>query len=68
MVEWVTQAHALLEKSALTEDILLRAVHRAMDEGGMMPRKGLGAFFATTQELGVPVLVFSAGIGEGCIL
>jgi len=63
MVEWVTQAHALLEKSALTEDLLLRAVHRAIDEGGMMPREGIQAFFTSTQRLGVPVLVFSAGIG-----
>lgn len=64
MVEWVTKAHTLLLHSGLTEETLKKAVKQAMDVGGMVPRAGLGHFFRTTGEQGVPVLVFSAGIAN----
>ncbi|KAL0992766.1 hypothetical protein UPYG_G00098110 [Umbra pygmaea] len=60
MVEWWTKAHELLVQEHIKKDLLQEAVR----ESDAMLREGYQLFFDHLQEHSVPLLIFSAGIGD----
>ncbi|XP_018620206.1 7-methylguanosine phosphate-specific 5'-nucleotidase-like [Scleropages formosus] len=60
MVEWWTKAHDLLIEQKIQKDRLAVVVR----ESDAMLRDGYKLFFDHLQEKGVPLLIFSAGIGD----
>ncbi|XP_026784050.3 7-methylguanosine phosphate-specific 5'-nucleotidase-like isoform X1 [Pangasianodon hypophthalmus] len=60
MVEWWTQAHDLLVQQRIRKDQLAQAVR----DSGSMLREGYKSFFDVLQQNSVPLLIFSAGIGD----
>ncbi|KAJ8253717.1 hypothetical protein COCON_G00203290 [Conger conger] len=60
MVEWWTKAHALLVQQKIKKDLLSPVVR----ESSAMLREGYQLFFDCLQEHSVPLLIFSAGIGD----
>ncbi|XP_069004743.1 cytosolic 5'-nucleotidase 3-like [Embiotoca jacksoni] len=60
MVEWWTKAHELLVKQEIRKDLLAVAVR----ESDAMLREGYQLFFDHLHEHSVPLLIFSAGIGD----
>ncbi|KAM4531195.1 cytosolic 5'-nucleotidase 3-like [Odontesthes bonariensis] len=60
MVEWWTKAHELLVKQKIKKDLLATAVH----ESEARLRDGYKLFFDHLHEHSVPLLIFSAGIGD----
>ncbi|KAM4597993.1 cytosolic 5'-nucleotidase 3-like [Polymixia lowei] len=60
MVEWWTKAHALLVQQNIRKDLLAVAVR----ESDAMLREGYRFFFDHLQEHSIPLLIFSAGLGD----
>ncbi|XP_077051676.1 cytosolic 5'-nucleotidase 3-like isoform X3 [Siphateles boraxobius] len=60
MVEWWTKAHELLVEQKISKDHLVRAVK----ESEAMLRDGYKQFFDHLHQMSVPLLIFSAGIGD----
>uniref|UniRef100_A0A667ZKN0 5'-nucleotidase n=1 Tax=Myripristis murdjan TaxID=586833 RepID=A0A667ZKN0_9TELE len=60
MVEWWTKVHELLIQQKIRKDMLARAVK----ESSAMLREGYKVFFDRLAEHQVPLLIFSAGIGD----
>nr|XP_046271605.1 cytosolic 5'-nucleotidase 3-like isoform X1 [Scatophagus argus] len=60
MVEWWTKAHELLVQQKIRKDQLAVAVQ----ESDAMLREGYQLFFDHLQEHSIPLLIFSAGIGD----
>lgn len=60
MVEWWTKAHELLVEQKIRKDHLARAVN----ESEAMLRDGYQQFFDHLHQMCVPLLIFSAGIGD----
>lgn len=60
MVEWWTKAHELLVEQKISKDHLVRAVK----ESEAMLRDGYKQFFDHLLQMSVPLLIFSAGIGD----
>lgn len=60
MVEWWTRAHELLVQQKIKKDMLATAVR----ESDAMLREGYQLFFDRLHEHSIPLLIFSAGIGD----
>ncbi|KAF0875766.1 cytosolic 5'-nucleotidase 3A isoform X1 [Hyaena hyaena] len=60
MVEWYTKAHSLLVEQALPKAKLKEIVA----ESDVMLKEGYENFFDKLQQYGIPVFIFSAGIGD----
>ncbi|KAJ8344697.1 hypothetical protein SKAU_G00288900 [Synaphobranchus kaupii] len=60
MVEWWTKAHALLVQQKIRKDLLSLVVR----ESDARLREGYRLFFDCLQEHSIPLLIFSAGIGD----
>ncbi|XP_035262689.1 7-methylguanosine phosphate-specific 5'-nucleotidase-like isoform X1 [Anguilla anguilla] len=60
MVEWWTKAHNLLIQQKIRKDLLAQVVK----ESDAMLREGYKEFFDQLQEHNVPLLIFSAGVGD----
>ncbi|KAG7504229.1 7-methylguanosine phosphate-specific 5' [Solea senegalensis] len=60
MVEWWTKAHELLVQQAIRKDMLTTAVR----ESEAKLREGFQLFFDHLHEHSIPLLIFSAGIGD----
>ncbi|KAL3051519.1 hypothetical protein OYC64_001714 [Pagothenia borchgrevinki] len=60
MVEWWTQVHELLIQQRIRKDLLAQAVK----ESSAMLREGYKVFFDRLTEQQVPLLIFSAGVGD----
>ncbi|KAI3359542.1 hypothetical protein L3Q82_013942 [Scortum barcoo] len=60
MVEWWTRAHELLVQQEIRKDLLATAVQ----ESNAMLRDGYQLFFNHLHEHSIPLLIFSAGIGD----
>ncbi|XP_051991519.1 cytosolic 5'-nucleotidase 3-like isoform X2 [Xyrauchen texanus] len=60
MVEWWTKAHELLVQQKIRKDNLAPAVR----ESEAMLREGYQQFFDNLHQMCVPLLIFSAGIGD----
>ncbi|KAL2100821.1 hypothetical protein ACEWY4_002582 [Coilia grayii] len=60
MVEWWTKAHALLVQQKIKKDLLATVVR----ESDAMLREGYQFFFDHLKEQNIPLLIFSAGIGD----
>ncbi|KAK7940113.1 hypothetical protein WMY93_003439 [Mugilogobius chulae] len=60
MVEWWTKAHELLIEQRIKKD----ALHIAVRESDAMLREGYEFFFDHLHEHSIPLLIFSAGIGD----
>ncbi|KAM9431776.1 cytosolic 5'-nucleotidase 3-like isoform 1-T1 [Clarias gariepinus] len=60
MEEWWTQAHDLLVQQRIRKDQLSQAVRHS----GAMLREGYKSFFDMLQQNSVPLLIFSAGVGD----
>ncbi|CAL8301552.1 unnamed protein product [Lota lota] len=60
MVEWWTKVHHLLIQQKIQRDMLAQAVR----ESGVILREGYKVFFDRLAELQVPLLIFSAGVGD----
>ncbi|XP_038591427.1 7-methylguanosine phosphate-specific 5'-nucleotidase-like isoform X2 [Micropterus salmoides] len=60
MVEWWTKVHKLLIQQRIRKDMLARAVK----ESSAMLRGGYKVFFDRLAEQQVPLLIFSAGVGD----
>lgn len=60
MVEWWTKAHELLVQQKIKKDMLATAVR----ESEAMLREGYQLFFNHLYEHSIPLLIFSAGIGD----
>ncbi|KAJ3607564.1 hypothetical protein NHX12_024615 [Muraenolepis orangiensis] len=60
MVEWWTKVHHLLIQQNIQRDMLAQAVR----ESGVILRDGYEVFFDRLAELQVPLLIFSAGVGD----
>lgn len=60
MVEWWTKAHEILVQQAIKKDLLAVAVR----ESEAMLREGYPLFFSHLHEHSIPLLIFSAGIGD----
>ncbi|KAK5616917.1 5'-nucleotidase, cytosolic III [Crenichthys baileyi] len=60
MVEWWTKAHDLLVEQKIKKDELAEAVR----ESDAMLREGYELFFDRLHEHSIPLLIFSAGIGD----
>ncbi|XP_046709377.1 7-methylguanosine phosphate-specific 5'-nucleotidase A-like isoform X3 [Silurus meridionalis] len=60
MVEWWTQAHDLLIQQRIRKDQLAQAVRNS----GAMLREGYKRFFDVLHQNSVPLLIFSAGVGD----
>ncbi|TNN47218.1 7-methylguanosine phosphate-specific 5'-nucleotidase [Liparis tanakae] len=60
MVEWWTKVHELLIQQKIRKDLLARAV----EESSAMLRDGYKLFFDRLTEERVPLLIFSAGVGD----
>ncbi|XP_076864274.1 cytosolic 5'-nucleotidase 3-like isoform X2 [Brachyhypopomus gauderio] len=60
MVEWWTKAHALLIEQKIRKDQLTAAVK----ESDAMLREGFQLFFDHLHQHSIPLLIFSAGIGD----
>ncbi|KAJ8414349.1 hypothetical protein AAFF_G00052190 [Aldrovandia affinis] len=60
MVEWWTKAHDLLIQQKIRKDLLAQVVK----DSDALLREGYKAFFDQLQERNVPLLIFSAGVGD----
>ncbi|XP_037399807.1 cytosolic 5'-nucleotidase 3-like isoform X2 [Pygocentrus nattereri] len=60
MVEWWTQAHDLLVQQRIKKDQLAKAVR----ESDAMLRDGYEVFFGSLKDHSIPLLIFSAGLGD----
>uniref|UniRef100_UPI0037E8625C 7-methylguanosine phosphate-specific 5'-nucleotidase-like isoform X1 n=1 Tax=Semicossyphus pulcher TaxID=241346 RepID=UPI0037E8625C len=60
MVEWWTKVHELLIQQRIRKDLLAQAVK----ESNAMLRDGYTVFFDRLAEQQVPLLIFSAGVGD----
>ncbi|XP_049419638.1 7-methylguanosine phosphate-specific 5'-nucleotidase-like isoform X1 [Epinephelus fuscoguttatus] len=60
MVEWWTKVHELLIQQRIRKDMLAQAVK----ESSAMLRDGYKVFFDRLTEQQVPLLIFSAGVGD----
>lgn len=60
MVEWWTKVHELLIEQKIRKDLLAQAVR----ESSTMLRDGYKVFFDGLAEHQVPLLIFSAGVGD----
>uniref|UniRef100_A0A8C7IHL2 5'-nucleotidase n=1 Tax=Oncorhynchus kisutch TaxID=8019 RepID=A0A8C7IHL2_ONCKI len=60
MVEWWTKAHTLLVQQRIRKDLLKDMVK----ESDAMLREGYELFFDHLQEHRIPLLIFSAGLGD----
>ncbi|XP_056152672.1 7-methylguanosine phosphate-specific 5'-nucleotidase-like [Lampris incognitus] len=60
MVEWWTKVHELLIQQRIRRDMLPQAVK----ESGAMLREGYKVFFDHLAKQQVPLLIFSAGVGD----
>ncbi|XP_029491632.1 cytosolic 5'-nucleotidase 3-like [Oncorhynchus nerka] len=60
MVEWWTKAHTLLVQQRIRKDLLKDMVK----ESDAMLREGYQLFFDHLQEHSIPLLIFSAGLGD----
>jgi len=60
MVEWWTRAHELLVQQKIKKDMLATVVR----ESDAMLREGYQLFFDHLHEHSIPLLIFSAGIGD----
>ncbi|XP_038845115.1 cytosolic 5'-nucleotidase 3-like [Salvelinus namaycush] len=60
MVEWWTKAHTLLVQQRIRKDLLQDVVK----ESDAMLREGYQLFFGHLQEHSIPLLIFSAGLGD----
>ncbi|XP_032358963.1 7-methylguanosine phosphate-specific 5'-nucleotidase isoform X3 [Etheostoma spectabile] len=60
MVEWWTKVHELLIQQRIRKDMLAQAVR----ESSAMLRDGYKVFFDRLTEQQVPLLIFSAGVGD----
>ncbi|XP_053496204.1 7-methylguanosine phosphate-specific 5'-nucleotidase isoform X2 [Ictalurus furcatus] len=60
MEEWWTRAHDLLIKERIRKDQLVQAVR----DSGAMLREGYKSFFDVLRWNSVPLLIFSAGVGD----
>nr|XP_020498391.1 7-methylguanosine phosphate-specific 5'-nucleotidase-like isoform X1 [Labrus bergylta] len=60
MVEWWTKVHELLIQQRIRKDLLAQAVN----ESGTMLRDGYKSFFDRLAEQQIPLLIFSAGVGD----
>ncbi|XP_061087095.1 7-methylguanosine phosphate-specific 5'-nucleotidase-like isoform X1 [Conger conger] len=60
MVEWWTKAHNLLIQQKIRKDLLAQVVQ----ESEAMLRDGYKEFFDHLRDLNVPLLIFSAGLGD----
>ncbi|XP_054615882.1 cytosolic 5'-nucleotidase 3-like [Dunckerocampus dactyliophorus] len=60
MVEWWTKAHELLVQQKIRKDLLAMVVR----ESDAMLREGYQLFFDHLYEHSIPLLIFSAGIGD----
>ncbi|KAL6474810.1 hypothetical protein MHYP_G00158500 [Metynnis hypsauchen] len=60
MVEWWTQAHELLVQQQIKKDQLAKAVR----ESDAMLRDGYEVFFGSLKDHSIPLLIFSAGVGD----
>ncbi|XP_020309349.1 7-methylguanosine phosphate-specific 5'-nucleotidase-like isoform X1 [Oncorhynchus nerka] len=60
MVEWWTSVHELLIQQKIRRDLLAQAVKQS----SAMLREGYKVFFDRLQEQQVPLLIFSAGLGD----
>uniref|UniRef100_A0A7N6FDJ4 5'-nucleotidase n=1 Tax=Anabas testudineus TaxID=64144 RepID=A0A7N6FDJ4_ANATE len=60
MVDWWTKAHELLVQQKIRKDLLAMVVR----ESNAMLREGYQLFFGHLHEHSIPLLIFSAGIGD----
>ncbi|XP_010902723.2 7-methylguanosine phosphate-specific 5'-nucleotidase isoform X2 [Esox lucius] len=60
MVEWWTSVHELLIQQKIRKDLLALAV----EQSSAMLREGYRVFFDHLQQQQVPLLIFSAGVGD----
>ncbi|XP_072417305.1 kelch-like protein 11 isoform X4 [Chiloscyllium punctatum] len=60
MIEWWTKVHELLVEQKIEKSKLAKTVK----ESGAELRDGFGIFFGELHKHGVPVLIFSAGVGD----
>ncbi|XP_057588094.1 cytosolic 5'-nucleotidase 3A isoform X4 [Hippopotamus amphibius kiboko] len=60
IVEWYTKSHGLLVEQALPKAKLKEIV----EESDIMLKEGYENFFDKLQQYGIPVFIFSAGIGD----
>nr|XP_020463079.1 7-methylguanosine phosphate-specific 5'-nucleotidase isoform X2 [Monopterus albus] len=60
MVDWWTKAHELLIQQKIRKDLLAMVVQ----ESDVMLREGFQVFFDHLYEHSIPLLIFSAGIGD----
>ncbi|CAJ1080378.1 -methylguanosine phosphate-specific 5'-nucleotidase-like [Xyrichtys novacula] len=60
MVEWWTKVHQMLIQERIRKDLLAQAVK----ESKAMLRDGYKAFFDHLEEQQIPLLIFSAGVGD----
>uniref|UniRef100_A0A8C8H8J3 5'-nucleotidase n=1 Tax=Oncorhynchus tshawytscha TaxID=74940 RepID=A0A8C8H8J3_ONCTS len=60
MVEWWTKAHTLLVQQRIRKDLLQDMVK----ESDAMLKEGYQLFFDHLQEHSIPLLIFSAGLGD----
>lgn len=64
MNEWVHKSHELLLEFGLTRTLLKQAVRIALDRKAMNLRNHVRDYFGLLKQHNVPLLIFSAGIGE----
>ncbi|XP_060576151.1 cytosolic 5'-nucleotidase 3-like isoform X2 [Ruditapes philippinarum] len=60
MIEWWTQGHDLLVKYALSKEML----HNMVANSTARLRDGCGEFFEKLHKFHIPLLIFSAGVGD----
>ncbi|XP_062859364.1 7-methylguanosine phosphate-specific 5'-nucleotidase-like [Trichomycterus rosablanca] len=60
MVEWWTKAHDFIVQEKIRKDQLAQAVK----DSGAMLREGCKSFFDMLNQTSVPLLIFSAGVGD----
>jgi 5'-nucleotidase len=64
MIEWCIGSHNGIVKAGLTKNKIVHAVSSAMSSHHLAFRRGVDSFFRSTTGSNIPVLLFSAGIGE----
>eukprot|EP01041_Mallomonas_annulata_P004008 gene4008-7985_t len=64
MVEWTVKSHNLIVQSGICRADIKAAAAKNLLEGKVALRDGVGDFFASLAASNVPILIFSAGIGD----
>ena len=64
MNDWTKKSHDLLVSSEITRNDISTAVTKNLESNEILLREGADEFFNILQENKIPVLIFSAGIGD----